>query len=100
MLLFVLGVGDVLVAMALLSPHLFPPFLATLLVGFSLLKGSWSILTSLGVGYKLDWMGALDLLAGLCLFLLHKGFTLNIYWWIGVMLALKGVWSVIIGFMR
>ena len=42
---------------------------------FSISKGVWSIFSSFALGYYFDWMGAVDLIAGISLILINFNVT-------------------------
>ena len=62
---------------------------------FYLLKGMWSLVSSLAAGYFYDWMGALDFIAGIALLLIFYGTVLNFFWIIGIAHILKGLYCLI-----
>lgn len=92
MLLLLLGLFDVLVGFALLSPIF--SAIAFYLGVIALLKGLISLVSSFACGYYADFMGAIDFLAGLMLLL---GFSLPLFW---VLLLVKGFWSMMFGFFQ
>jgi hypothetical protein len=61
-------------------------------------KGSCSILASIGVGYWLDWMGAIDLLSGISLALLYYGFAVGFISYLGIAMTIKGFYSLALSF--
>ncbi len=62
---------------------------------FYLLKGIWSIVSSIAYGFFYDWMGALDFIAGIALMLIFYGTIFDFFWIIGVAHILKGLYSLI-----
>ena len=62
---------------------------------FYLLKGGWSVVSSLAAGYFYDWMGTLDFITGIALLLIFYGTVLNFFWIIGIAHILKGLYSLI-----
>lgn len=69
------------------------------LIGFmavySLLKGFFSFLSSVGMRYYFDWMGIVDVLVGISLFLTMWGFPSVFFQTIGVIALLKGIYSIL-----
>jgi len=60
---------------------------------FFILKGIWSIISSVGSGYYADWMGAVDLLTGIGLYLVLNGITNGIFKIVGIAMILKGLYT-------
>jgi len=90
MLLFILGLFDILIGFALLTPNFFNPMLIYLAI-IVLIKGGFSLIGSISQNYWFDWMGVVDIIAGFCLF-----FNLTIpYFWL--LLILKGLYSILTG---
>ena len=65
-----------------------------------LFKGIWSILAAAMSGFYFDILGIIDLLASLLLFLINAGFQFGFFFYIGIILMLKGFYSVVIGLMQ
>ncbi len=64
---------------------------------FHFFKGIFSIASSLSVGYFFDWMGWVDLITGLGLFLFSENvFVLSSF---GIITLLKGVYSLVLATM-
>ncbi len=58
---------------------------------FHTMKGIFSLLSSIGSGYLFDWMGWVDLITGLGLFLFSENiYVLSTF---GIITLLKGVYS-------
>jgi len=72
MLFVIFSILDVLAGSAIYSPAIFKVVsgIVWVLALIILLKGAYSILSSASAGYFFEWPGALDLVAGACLFLL------------------------------
>jgi len=90
MIVAFLGMLDVFAAALLLWPGLWPGVLFVLGIIYAL-KGLSSLAGSLAGGFLFDWMGATDLLAGLCFIL---GFAIPYLW---MVLLLKGIMSLLTG---
>lgn len=84
------------IAGALVYFHWFPwhPIFTYMSI-FYLLKGIWSIVSSIASGFFYDWMGALDFITGIALMLIFYGTILDFFWIIGVAHILKGLYSLI-----
>ncbi|MBL7160791.1 MAG: hypothetical protein ISS93_03000 [Candidatus Aenigmarchaeota archaeon] len=63
------------------------------------LKALYSIGTALAAGFPFDILGWVDLLAAIMLLLTFWGIPLGIFAWIGALIAIKGIYSFVIGFM-
>jgi len=87
MLLAILGFLDILVGISLLYPN----FLAFTLGIIVLLKGISSVIGSFGTGFFFDFMGFIDLIAGIMLIF---GFSISWFW---VLPMVKGIYSLIVG---
>ena len=61
----------------------------------SLGKGLWSLVSCIVVGYFSDWMGILDTLAGIALLLLHGGSSFGLFSILGILMILKGLYSLV-----
>ncbi len=87
MILAVLGFLDILVGISLIFPNFLSFYLGILI----LIKGIFSIIGSFAVKYFFDFMGFIDLIAGIMLL-----FSFSIPWfWILPMI--KGIYSLIVG---
>ena len=62
---------------------------------FMLIKGAYSFFTAVSSGYWLDWMGAVDMLAGICLMLIYVGFGPAALVTIGGIVIAKGAYSLV-----
>ncbi|MEM7826995.1 MAG: hypothetical protein QXQ40_02095 [Candidatus Aenigmatarchaeota archaeon] len=87
MLLIILGLFDMVVGLALMFPRVFS-FISFWLGICVLIKGILSLAGSFASRYYLDFMGAIDILAGV---LLISGFSLPFFWFLPV---LKGFYSI------
>ena len=81
---------DIAVGLGLIFPELYGEFLLTLAT-IALVKGSISVLGSLLAGFFFDYMGWMDLLAGLSLLF---GFGIPFFW---ILMMLKGVMCFFMG---
>ncbi|RLJ01607.1 MAG: hypothetical protein DRP11_04115, partial [Candidatus Aenigmatarchaeota archaeon] len=89
------GVVDICVGIALSGFLPIPRDTISLLAFLSILKGLYSILTSIGSGFYFDILGFLDLLGGFALLLLAQGLHHGIFVWIGALILLKGIISTV-----
>jgi hypothetical protein len=100
MLLAILGVldliGGILLALSGMIPYTGSAFVSTLGLVF-ILKGIISYLSGAASGFYLDFMGVLDTVAGIMLFLAASWLVLFFFPYIGVLLILKGLYSVVMG---
>ena len=75
-------------------------FFAVAMIG----KGIWSWICNIadagGKGTKLDFMGVLDIIAGIMMFLAFSGFFLFFFIYFGVMVLIKGAYSFMMGCIR
>lgn len=89
----ILGLIDIMSGIVLIiRPEL---FFIRILTFFCLGKGIWSLLSSFAMGYFTDWMGAIDTLAGICLFLLMRGSSFVFFTIVGVVMIVKGLYSLV-----
>jgi hypothetical protein len=64
---------------------------------FSLFKGFWTLTSALGSTDLFSLaLGAIDLIAGICLILITKNIILNIFPTIGAIVLLKGIFCLIL----
>ncbi len=87
MILAILGLFDIIVGVSLALPN----FLAFYIGVIVLIKGVSSIVGSFAVKYFFDFMGFIDLIAGVILLL---NFSIPWFW---LLLMIKGIYSLIIG---
>ncbi|HDD72564.1 MAG TPA: hypothetical protein ENG00_00570 [Candidatus Aenigmarchaeota archaeon] len=99
MILMTLGVIDI-VAGIILTLHGIPAFRGSGFIltygAVILLKGIWSYLSSASKGIYFDFLGVLDMVAGVFMILLCFGITYDFFVLAGIALAVKGVYSFII----
>lgn len=90
----VLSVLDIFSSLVIIFPSfpIFSPLLVFYLALFLIAKGFWSITTSIAGGFYFDFMGGIDLIAGVVLFLMYSGVALP-FWIFGIILLLKGIYS-------
>ncbi len=103
MFLAILGVldiiGGVLLGLSGFIPYVGSGFVSAF--GFILIiKGIISYISGAAKGFFLDFMGILDIIAGIMLILATWGFVVFFFPYIGILLALKGIYSVIIGVVK
>jgi hypothetical protein len=90
----VLSIIDMLAGFLILIRHRFGLWL--ILFGiFMLIKGAYSFFTAVSSGYWLDWMGAVDMLAGICLMLIYVGFGPAALITIGGIVIAKAAYSLV-----
>ncbi len=68
------------------------------LFGFGLIiliKGAYSFLTAVAANYWFDWMGLIDIIAGICLMLIYVGFKPAAFLTIGGIVIAKGAYSLV-----
>lgn len=63
----------------------------------AILKGVYSILTAAGAGFYFDLLGVFDLVAGIFLYLVFTGMHFHFFLYIGIIVILKGVYSILFG---
>jgi len=61
-----------------------------------ILKGVWSMISSIAAGYYFDWMGGLDFIIGITLLLIFSGVTFSFFWIIGLAHILKGIYTLLL----
>ena len=64
------------------------------------LKGFWSWINNLTAGFKLDFMGILDLVVALMLFLTFSGFPMFFFVYFGILSIIKGAYSLLVGLIK
>jgi hypothetical protein len=103
MIIAVLGIIDVIVGIILAFGGM-PVFQGNGIVfAFAILiilKGIWSWINNLTAGFKLDFMGVLDIVTGIFLLFISAGFFLFFFVYFGVMEIIKGVYSFAIGVLK
>ena len=72
-------------------------FFSTFFIYFAIIKGIWSIISSVITGYYYDWMGLTDLLIGIGLLLLNFGISHPFFMFVGAVMILKGIYTLIYG---
>ena len=91
MLLLVLGLLDILAAITIVLGSIGwigeSTFLFYLAV-FMLLKGLWSVLTSAAASFFFDFMGIIDIIGAIIMFLINWGMSTDIFLWIGILIFL------------
>lgn len=100
MILAVLGVMDVIIGGALWmasgNPFTGSAVIITLAILW-VLKGIWSILSSVASGFLFDFMGVFDLVSGLFLTLSYFGMAFDFFFYMAAIMLVKGFWSFLIG---
>jgi len=87
-----LSVIDIFGGLFAVNNHmfLFVKNFITYFVFYFILKGFWSLATSLGSGYLFDWLGVIDLLLGIILLLMSNNINLGFFYVIGWAEIAKG----------
>ncbi len=95
-ILILLGVLEIF-AGAIVYFHYFPIFVVFLWFGaIYIVKGIWSVVSSVAVGNFFDWMGAIDFLVGLTMISIFYGNIFWFFWIIGLAHLLKGTYTIIL----
>lgn len=68
-------------------------FFLNYIAGIMILKGAFSLVSSIGVGYWFDWMGFIDVISGVALLLFAFGLPAAIFSTIAWIVILKGTYS-------
>ncbi|MEM0473126.1 MAG: hypothetical protein QXF88_00175 [Candidatus Aenigmatarchaeota archaeon] len=96
-LLFILALSDIFSAYFLIK-GITHPLVITFLWIHSI-KGITSLMGSFASGYYFDWMGLVDVLAAFIILLVSLPlvgvFFLKVAFYIGILMALKGLYSII-----
>jgi len=61
---------------------------------FYLCLGIWSLTTNALRKKYFDWRGIIDLVSAFCLASVYFGNIYGIFWLLGIIIALKGIWSI------
>ena len=65
---------------------------------FFFLKGVWSIISSAAASFYFDLLGIADFVAAISMFFVVYGMTHGIFFWFGIVIILKGLYSVFMDF--
>ena len=91
-LVAILAIVDMLAAgFILFNFHMFANYLAFIF----LLKGLFSLASSLSMHYVFDWMGYFDVAAGICFLFMSFGWFFGFFSTVGWLILLKGIYSFI-----
>lgn len=93
MIAAILSIIDIFIGYSLMNnsfQNLFGYFAYILLA-----KGILSVLGSLGSGYIFDWMGYLDIIVGIVLFLTTLKIYFTFFTILGILMLLKGIYSLV-----
>ena len=96
MLLFILGLVDIVVGVLLWFSSGSPLAASGLAITFGilwLLKGIYSIVAGASAGFYLDALGIFDLLSGIFLILSYLGLSWGFVLYLGILMIIKGVYS-------
>ena len=92
MIALILSIIDLLAgSLLLLNLNFYINYIAGILA----IKGLFSILSSLGVGYWFDWMGFVDILTAIALLLFSFGIPATFFTTIAYLIIFKGIYSLI-----
>jgi len=100
-LLSVFGLVDILFGGVLAASQYFVytgSAIIVTLAAIALIKGLYSTLTAALGGFYFDLLGWLDLIVGVLLFLTTLGIHFQWFFWIGIFMAAKGIYSIAIEF--
>ena len=100
MLLFVLGVLDIIIGGALwwaAGPGVAGATILIVLGIVWFLKGLWSILSAAAAGFFFDVLGVFDLVSGIFLSLAYLGLGFEFFWYMALLMIVKGLYSFIMG---
>ena len=100
MLLFVLGILDIVIGGALWwasGGGLGGATIVIFLGAIWFLKGLWSILSAASAGFFFDILGVFDLVSGLFLSLAYFGLGFDFFIYMAILMVLKGLYSFIMG---
>ena len=61
---------------------------------FYLCLGIWSLATNALRKNYFDWRGLIDLVSAFCLASIYFGNLYGIFWLLGIIIAIKGIWSI------
>ncbi|MBL7206749.1 MAG: hypothetical protein ISS36_04085 [Candidatus Aenigmarchaeota archaeon] len=101
MFIIILGIIDLVVGIFLALSNNFQGSTIILYLGIIiLLKALYSLGTAFGAGFYLDFLGILDLIAGILLLIVFYGIFTHFFIYIGILLALKGIYSIIMGLIQ
>ncbi len=103
MFLAILGfldlIGGALLGLSGLFPYTGSGFVFTIGIIF-LIKGLVSYISAAANGFFMDFMGLLDIVAAILLMLTTWGIVVFFFPYIGILLILKGLYSVVIGILK
>lgn len=91
--LFILALFDIASGILL---YFHPAFALNLFIYFSIIclaKGGWSILSAIISRFYFEFLGILDVIVGVFLFMLSRGMSFSFFSIFGVIIILKGIWS-------
>lgn len=91
--LFILAFADVLSGIFLFFHPGFWIMLFLYLGILSIVKGGWSLIAAISSHFYFDFLGFLDIVAGMSLLFLYYNFTFPFLTVIGIMMMGKGIWS-------
>ncbi len=92
-MLFILALVDILSGILLFFHPGFWLKLILYLAIISLMKGGWSLMTAFASRFYLDFLGFLDIIAGISLLFLYHESILPFFTILGIAMVMKGLWS-------
>lgn len=97
MIVLALSIIDILVGFMVINHTLFGFFKNYLIyfIFYFILKGFWSLGTSVGSGYLFDWLGVIDLAIGIVLFLMKSNMSMGFFSIIGWAEVVKGGYCIL-----
>ena len=100
MLLFVLGLLDIIIGGSLWWASGSSLAGATMVIILGIiwgLKGLWSILSAASAGFYFDILGVFDLVSGIFLTMSYIGFSFEVFFYMAILMIMKGLYSFIMG---
>ncbi|MBI4175573.1 MAG: hypothetical protein HY518_00060 [Candidatus Aenigmarchaeota archaeon] len=100
MLLFLLGILDMFAGVLLMAGKVAPLTengLVFLIGILFVLKGAWSMLAAMAAGFFFDFLGIVDIFAGLFLLLAVWNLYFDFFLYMGIVVMLKGLYSFFAG---
>jgi len=97
--LVILGIIDIVVGIGLVfSGSLEGVSIIFYLAMLGIIKGIYSIISAIAGGFYYDLLGFMDLVSGILLYFAFSGSHLGFFFYIGLVMVLKGLYSMAMGF--
>ena len=58
-------------------------------------KGAWTLFNSFRTHFYFDYLGLIDVICGATMLLLFFGWSLSFLWFFGILILIKGIWSIL-----